>query len=95
MNNQSNLYKEEKEYIRVILLNEDGNPLDLKQREDEYATNIDSGFEDLLLKEDSTKLNLYMTSDKLLLWHNKTYKVISREFMPCRPVSLYLLLKEE
>lgn len=95
--NQDNYspYESVRKYIRVILLDKEGKPLKLPRRDDEYTTNIDSGFEDLDLKEDATKINLYQTCEYIELWHDKKFKVVKRSFMPCVPVCLYLFLEEE
>lgn len=90
-----NPHESSKNYIRVILLDEKGNPLKLPIRNDKYTTTIDSGYEDLNLREDTAKIDLYKACDYIDLWHNKSFKIVKRIFMPCVPVSLYLFLKEE
>jgi len=85
--------KQEKTHIRVFLEDENGRQI-AHDRRDEFVTTVDSGFEDLSLKEDAVKINLYQNSEFILLWDQKTYKVVKRVFMPCRPVTLYLSLKE-
>lgn len=80
--------------IRITLLDEKGNPLKLQVRDDGYQTTIDSGWETLNLKEDIAKINFYQTVEYIDLWYDRKFKVVKRTFMPCRPVSLYLMLKE-
>ena len=82
-----------RKYIRIFLVDEKGKQIQYN-RTDGYSTSIDAGFEDLLLKEDCAKIDLYRTSKYINLYNNKTYEVIKREFMPCIPVTLYLYLKE-
>jgi hypothetical protein len=83
-----------KEYIRVIFL--DNNDKQIKSnRDDKYETTVEWGYEDLNLKTDSTKINLYNTAEYIELWGNRRFKVIKRTLMPCCPVCLYLTLEEE
>lgn len=84
-----------KQNIRVVLLNEKGNPLKLQPRDGQDASTVDSGYEDLDLREDQEKIHLYQTTEHLDLWNDKKFKVIKRSFMPCRPVALFLYLQEE
>ena len=59
MSDKQNPQESIQEYIRIIFLNENGRPLKLQQRNDEYNTTVDNGYEDLNLRKDSTKINLY------------------------------------
>lgn len=86
-----------KTYIRVFLALPSGERLDENfdfNRDDEYRSDIDAGYEDLNLKEDMAKLMLYMQNDTLLFNNGRKYKVIKREFQPCRPVMLCLTVEE-
>lgn len=83
-----------KKFIRVILVDENDKQIKY-ERTDKYETTVDFGQEDLDLKEDAMKINLYNTAEYIELWHNKKFKVIKRTLMPCCPVCLYLTLKEE
>lgn len=82
-----------KKYIRVMFYDENGKQIQ-KERNDEYKSTVEDGYEDLLLREDGNKLNLYQTSRYISFNDNITYEVVKREFMPCVPVCLYLYLKE-
>lgn len=87
-----------KKYIRIFLNeicdNERGFK-DLKyDRNDEYATYLNTGgYEDLDLREDATKIQLYLNCNTITMMNNQTYEVVKREFMPCIPVCLYLYLR--
>jgi len=90
-----------KQYIRVNIDNltakKLGKRLDERfneARDDEYVTIVDSGFEDLDLREDATKIQLYMNCDILTLNNGKYYKVIKRIFQPNRPVMLHIEVEE-
>lgn len=85
-----------KESIRVMFYNENGRKLLTFDRADKkYETTIETcGYEDLSLKEDGNKLNLYQNSKYLSFCDNRVYEVVKREFTPCVPVCLYLYLKE-
>lgn len=85
--------EEIRESIRVFLYDENKNIINYK-REDEYSTTVESGFEDLNLKKDATKISLYQTCEYIELYNNKKYKVVERSLQPCCPVCLYLILKE-
>lgn len=90
-----NAIESAKKHIRVIMLNEKGKNTIGYERNDKYETMIDNeAQEDLLLREDIAKINLYQTSKYITLYNGKTYEVIRREFMPCIPVTLTLYLKE-
>lgn len=82
-----------KKYIRVIFYDEEGKQIH-KNRNDEYKSTVEDGYEDLLLREDGNKLNLYQTSKYMSFNDDSTYEIVKREFMPCVPVCLYLYLKE-
>lgn len=82
-----------KKYIRVIFYDEKGKQIQ-KERNDEYKSTVEDGYEDLLLREDGNKLNLYQTSKYISFNDDIIYEVVKREFMPCVPVCLYLYLKE-
>jgi hypothetical protein len=84
----------EKTYMRIFLFDEEENMISYN-RNDEYETTVDHGYEDLDLKEDAVKISLYQNAEYIELYNDKSYKVIKRVFMPCRPVCLYLYLKEE
>ena len=86
-----------KEYIRIQLKPVDGKD-EMEHfefsRRDGYQTNIDAGYEDLLLREDSTKIMMYMQNDNILFNNSRRYRVVKREFQPCIPVMLYLYVEE-
>ncbi len=63
-------------------------------RNDEYKSDIDAGYEDLNLKEDIAKIMLYMQNDTIVFNNGRKYRVIEREFQPCRPVMLCLTVEE-
>ena len=63
-------------------------------RQDGYECTVDYGYEDLDLREDATKIYLYMQCDVLTLNNNKKYKVVKRVFQPNRPVMLWLDVEE-
>ncbi|AIY80659.1 hypothetical protein ACTFIN_01615 [Clostridium cagae] len=92
----SNPDKDIKEFIRILFFDDKGRkPITYERFDKDNSTTIETcGYEDLLLKEDGNKINLYQTSKYLTFYNNKTYEVIKREFMPCVPVCLYLYLKE-
>ena len=84
----------EKEFIRIFLRDINDNPI-ICNRKDEYTTTIDKfSYEDLNMKEDKGKLDLYLKVDYIELYNGKSYKVTKRSFMPTRPVSLYITLEE-
>lgn len=86
-----------KTYLRVLLISNDEKSIfenfDIN-RNDGYKSDIDAGYEDLNLKEDMAKLMLYMLNDTILFNNGKVYKVIKREFQPCRPVLLCLTVEQ-
>ena len=63
-------------------------------RNDLYTSIADSGFEDLDMNDDLAKIMLYMNNDIICFNNGRMYKVISREFQPCRPMMLYLNVEE-
>lgn len=84
-----------KEYIRIVFLDKNDKQIRTNNRKDEYETTVEWGFEDLNLKTDSTKINLYNTAEYIELWGDKRFRVVKRTLMPCCPVCLYLTLEEE
>ena len=97
MKEEHSPYKSVKEYIHIILKTTDGKSeaehFDYN-RNQEYKTNIDSGYENLNLHEDLAKIMLYMQNDIICFKNGRTYKVLKREFQPCVPVTLYLYVEE-
>jgi hypothetical protein len=90
-----------KRHIRVSITNLSAikrgeNPEDgfYGNRNDGYATTADWGYEDLDLREDAEKIQLYMTSNVLTFNNNKYYRVVRRIFQPNRPVTLYIDVEE-
>ncbi len=86
-----------KKYIRVQITNLSSEKLDegLNQgRNDGYESTVDWGYEDLDLREDAEKIQLYMSNDFLTLNNNKYYKVVKRIFQPNRPVMLCIDVEE-
>lgn len=87
----------EKKYLRVFLSLPDGeNVMDHFDfnRNDAYTTNADAGYEDLDLQKDIGKIMLYMQNDILRYNNGRKYKVLGREFQPCRPTTLFLTVEE-
>lgn len=87
----------EKNYIRIQLINVNESNLAKSfnaERGDKYKTDIDSGFEDLNLKDDIGKLQLYLQSELLTLNNGKYYKVIERIFQPSKPCMLIIKVEE-
>ena len=97
--NKIDYFSEEpnKEYIQIYLKTIDGK-LEMEhfdyKRKDEYRTDIDAGYENLDLREDIAKIMLYMQNDIICFNNGRKYKVIKREFQPCRPVMFYLYVEE-
>lgn len=86
-----------KRYIRICI--EDVNTSKLaeglnQERNDGYESTVDFGYEDLDMKEDQMKIQLYMNCDIITLNNNKEYRVIKRVFQPNRPVMLCLDVEE-
>ena len=63
-------------------------------RNDKYTTEIDAGYENLVLPDDAMKVELYMKCDIIRFNNGRKYKVIHREFQPCIPVMLYIYVEE-
>lgn len=64
-------------------------------RHDGWETDLDiGGYEDLLLKEDIVKLQMYLHTDYFTFNTNKEYRVVKRFFQPCIPVMLCIELEE-
>ena len=64
------------------------------KRNDEYKTTADAGYEDLDLKADAMKIQLYFQSDIIEFNNGRRYKVVSKRFQPCRPVTLTIDVEE-
>ena len=85
----------EKHGLRVLFFDENGKKVIKSDRDNENVTpNFQRGYEDLDMREDAVKISLYQNAEYIELGDDKTYKVVKKVFMPCRPVSLYLYLKE-
>lgn len=86
-----------KEHIRIFLKLSDGKT-EMEHfdyhRSSKYRTNIDAGYEDLSMRDDSTKIMLYMQNDIIVFNNGRKYKVRKREFQACIPVTLYLYVEE-
>ena len=85
---------DEKKYIRVNLFLENGQMVKSERKLSGYETTVDNGYEDLNLREDATKIELYLKSDYITLEDNNEYEVTKRIFQPNRPVMLCLYLKK-
>lgn len=86
-----------KKCIRVHINNVNSEKLNdglNSNRSDEYKSTVDWGYEDLDLREDATKIQLYMNCDILTLNNDKEYRVIKRVFQPNRPVMLWIDVEE-
>lgn len=86
-----------KRSIRVQINNVNAARLDEglnQKRNDEYVTTIDFGYEDLDMREDQMKIQMYMNCDILTLNNDKEYRVTKRVFQPNRPVMLWLDVEE-
>lgn len=86
-----------KRSIRVQINNVNAVRLDEglnQKRNDEYVTTVDFGYEDLDMREDQMKIQMYMNCDILTLNNDKEYRVTKRVFQPNRPVMLWLDVEE-
>lgn len=98
MEQQENISKKDaKTSIQIFLKTIDGKS-EMEHfdycRADGFKTNIDAGFEDLNLHDDSVKIALYKDCEVIRFNNGRKYKVVKREFQPCIPVTLYLYLEE-
>ena len=95
----------EKNSIRVFFVDKNGVALNLSKskkyetiedlhKDNPFDSNVTNGWEDLDLRKDSYKIEMYKTIDKLSFINDKKYRIIDRDFKPDYPVMLTLYLEE-
>lgn len=95
----------EKRFIRIHFVDKNGVALSLSnpkkyntiedlQKDNPFNSDVTNGWEDLDLREDSYKIEMYKTIDRISFVNGRNYKVIDRQFKPDYPVMLTLYLEE-